>query len=212
MKTRIVIVAVFLAAAGGAVWWFLQPAPPPPDPVKIAAAPKPVEAPKPAPVVAPTKIAAPLAPPVAAPKPVASAPVATAQPAAATGTQAELNSAIDDISTMMQSGDMLGVMKKYMPPDQLAQIPPEQMAQMEQIMQQQAAVPQLQQMMQGMSQALGDLKNQTPEMNATGDKATYQLTMPAGALPPGVNLPPTQPVTFQKINGQWYIQNGPGGF
>ncbi len=207
------IILVFVLAAGGAVWWFLQPAPAEPaNPAKPAVvAPKPAEAAKAAPIiVTPTKVAAPIAPPVAAPK-IAAAPQPAPAPAA-NSVQVELNTAIDDMATMMQNGDMIAMMKKYMPPDELAQIPPEQMAQMEQMMQQQAAVPQLQQMLQSMSQSLSALKDQTPEMNAAGDQATYQMAMPAGILPPGANIPPTRPVTFKKIDGQWYIQNGPGGF
>lgn len=210
MKTRFVIVLVFLAAAGGAVWWFLQPAPAAAEPVKTAAAPKPAEAPKPAPLMAPTKIAAPIAPPVAAPKPVAMSQPAPAP--AANNVQAELNNTIDDMASMMQSGDMVALMKKYMLPEQLAKIPPEQMAQMEQMVKQQAAVPQVQQMLQGMSQAVSALKDQAPEMNAAGDQATYQMSMPASALPPGMTPPPPRPMTFQKVDGQWYIQGGPGGF
>jgi len=211
MKNRnFVIVLIFVLAAGGAAWWFLQSPAPAPEPVKTAAAPKPAEAPKPAPVKSITQVAAPIAPPVVAPaaKPAVAAQPAPAQPA--TGVQAELNAAIDDMTTMMQSGDMVGMMKKYMSPERLAQIPPEQLAQMEQVMQQQAQSPQMQQMFQAMSQSFAALKDQTPEMNAAGDQATYQMAIPASILPPGMAAPPPRPVTFQKVDGQWYI-NGPAG-
>jgi hypothetical protein len=88
---------------------------------------------------------------------------------------------------------------------------PEALAQM----QQQMASSQGQQMIQMMSSMIQSLKGQTPEMNAAGDQATYQMQMtpPPGMLPPGVNVPQrTIPMTFVKEDGKWYIKSNQGGF
>jgi hypothetical protein len=95
----------------------------------------------------------------------------------------------------------------YAPPDVLAQMPPEAKAQMEAYM----SDPRAQQQMQMMAQVFQGMKGQAPTINETGDKATYQVTPPAGMIPPGANVPQTIPVTFVKQNGRWYIGDGPGG-
>ena len=76
-------------------------------------------------------------------------------------------------------------------------------------MQQQMSSPEAQQMLQGMAQMFQSMKDQTPDINATGDQATYQMTPPAGMLPPGMPTPPPRPMTFVKIDGRWYIKNAP---
>ncbi len=206
MNTRnLLVLAVVAALVGGGVWYFVSsspqaPAQAAPAAKPAAAAPAPV-APKPA---VPTTVAAPKAPAV-----VASAKPAPA--AAPTGAMAdtikELDTTISDMTTMLQAGDMLGLMEKYMPPEQQAQITPEMRTQMQQMM----SSPQMQQQFQTMAQALQSLQGQTPTFNDAGDKATYQMTPPPGMIPPGVNAPATIPVSFIKINGRWYASNdGPG--
>jgi len=48
-------------------------------------------------------------------------------------------------------------------------------------------------------QVLQAMKDQTPEINDAGDVAIYKITDPTGR---GIEL---RPVTFHKVNGQWYL-------
>jgi len=206
MKPRSLVATVIAAAlVGGAVWYFTQPAAPAPAPVKTAEAPKAAAA---APVKPSTQIAPPIAPPVVAPapKPTAAQPAANPDPAAAkTDPQAELNTAIDDIISLLQSGNMMALFEKYATPEDQAKMPPEEKAQMEQMMSQPGA----QMMIQMMVSGIQSIKDQTPQMNAAGDEATYQMTMspPAGMGPAG-RAPQTEPMTFVKVDGKWYIKDG----
>ncbi|HTB62068.1 MAG TPA: RNA polymerase sigma factor [Opitutales bacterium] len=131
--------------------------------------------------------------------------------------QAELNAVIDDMASMYESGDWAGMINKYLSPDELAkqnlatqdaaqvsQAP--QQAAKAQAMQQMPSTPQGQQVIQGMVQMMLSMKTQSPELNATGDEATYQVTKPATDLGYGVVLPGgLKTVVFQKIDGRWYI-------
>lgn len=154
-------------------------------------------------VVAPTlpQVAAPMTSPaikpVTVPQPIVGDPAHNATPA-------ELNAAIDNVATLLQASDFVGVFE-YGPPADLAEIPPEQKAEMEQRIRQAMAIPLMQQMMQGLSQLVQDLKNQTPEINATGDQATYQMTLAPNMLPPGTNVPASMPMVFVKIDGKWHL-------
>jgi hypothetical protein len=76
-------------------------------------------------------------------------------------------------------------------------------------MEQEMSRPEAQQVMQGLAQMFQSMKDQTPEINATGDQVTYQMTPPASMLPPGMATPPSRPMTFEKIDGRWYIKDGP---
>jgi hypothetical protein len=123
-----------------------------------------------------------------------------------------LSFCIDDITTMLQSGNITGLIDNYAPPSILAQMPPEAKAQMEQYM----SDPRAQQQIQMMAQVFQGLKTVTPTMNDTGDKATYQVTPPPGMfdnvkLGPNGSIPASIPVTFVKQEGRWYIGEGPGG-
>jgi len=207
MKPKNLILAVVIVALVGlGPWWSTQPTATIPVKTAEVAAPAPVmvEAPK---QVAPPTIAAPIAPPVAQPAP---APQPVAADLAIDGAQAELNAAFDDIATMIQAGDFEGVSEKYATPTALAkieQIPQERQAAKKQAMQQMMSSPQGQQMKQVMTQKFQSLKNQTPEMNASGDEATYQLKATADLLPPGTAIPPPRPIGFVKIDGRWYAKN-----
>ncbi len=210
MKTQNLVLGaiVLLAAAGGAFWLLHAPAPVPAQ----ASAPAPATvAPTP-----PAEVKAPrVAMPTAAPAPVeAAAPVAAAEPATQPAPtngdpQAELSTAIPDIIGLLQAGDMVGLMERYGPPDEIAKMPPEQLAQMKQQMQTEMQNPQMQQMMQSMVQVFTAMKDQTPTYNAAGDRATYQVTPPAGASAPQ-GMP--NKISFKKIDGKWYgdDDNGDG--
>jgi hypothetical protein len=207
MKPRsIVILILVVGIAGAAAWWLLQP-PAVTAPEKVAETP-PAEAPeppKPTPPPAPApRVEAPAIQPAPAPAP-APEPVA-AQPASnpnQADPQLNLDTAIADICSRAQSGDLAGLLNDYISPDDQAKMPPGQFAQMQQMMQTMASSPQGQQMMQQLVQAFQGLQGQTPTYNDTGDKATYT------AVPPGGTTP--QPITFKKEDGRWYADMGDGG-
>ena len=206
---KLLPVVVIAGFVGFVAWLFHTPPPAAPVVAASTTTPKPA-APK---YLAPQSIAAPTAPPALKPgpaSPAATMPLAADNSGAST-VQTEVGAAIDDMVSLMQAGDLLTAMEKYMPPDELAKIPPEEKAMMEQQMQQAMAQPRMQQMMQSWSQGLQSLKDQTPQINATNDEATYQMTPPAGMIPPGANAPPTIPMVFQKIDGRWYVKPGNGG-
>jgi len=206
MKLRTILTILLVAGITiGAIWLLNKPAP---APEKAAEAPKTVAAPKMSSAPTP-QVAAPLAP--AVPKsetPQSASSADAAAPMAAAGDpHADLNFCIDDITTMLQTGNITGLIDNYAPPSVLAQMPPEAKAQMEQYM----SDPRAQQQLQMMAQVFQGLKTVTPTLNDTGDKATYQIVPPAGIAPPGTNLPATIPITFMKQDGRWYINDGPGG-
>ncbi len=208
---KFAIVLIFVLAAGGAAWWFRQLPAPTSDHPASAEAKSPIAVPL-APGKAPIAVSAPIARSVSPsiPKPTSTmAPTTSAQSAAMI--KEELNTTIAGIAALSQSGDMLAVMKTYTSPEELAQIPPEVMTQMERAVQIQAQNPDTQQIYRAMGEAFALLKDQIPEINAAGDEATYQLTVPAGTLPPGMTDPPPRPVTFQKIDGKWYLKRDAGG-
>jgi hypothetical protein len=195
MTRKLSIAAVVVVLVAGAVWLFWKPAPPPPAP-KVAEAPKAVAPKVTAPTVAPQVVAPTVAP--AVPK----ATVAEATPAKpAADPQAELNTALSDIISLIQSGDLVTAFERYAPPDELAKMSPDQKAQMEQEMSTQMSQPQAQQAMQMMVTVLQSMQTQTPTLNAAGDRATYQLSDPTGQSPEIV------PFSFQKIDGKWYVDS-----
>lgn len=211
MKLRTPLTILLVAGVTvGAIWLFNKPAA---APEKVAQAPAPAAAPKA--VFSPVpQVAAPLAPPV--PKSEESPSTTAAEEASAPinsgDPHGDLNFCIDDITTMLQAGNITGLIDNYAPPQVLAQMPPEARAQMEQYM----SDPKAQQQMQMIAQAFQSLKTVTPTMNDTGDKATYQIAPPPGMIPPGqmaqgASVPSTIPITFMKQDGRWYISDGPGG-
>jgi len=209
MKLRAPLTVILVAGVTiGAIWLFNKPAPAPEKtaqaPVAQTAAPKAAPAPVP-------KVAAPVAPvvPASGASPQLSAADAPA-PISSNDPHADLNACIDDIANMLQSGNIMGLVDNYAPPQVLAQMPPEAKAQMEAYL----SDPRAQQQIQMMAQVFQGLKGVAPTMNDAGDRATYQITPPAamaGALPPGTNMPETIPITFMKQDGRWYISDGPGG-
>jgi type IV secretory pathway VirB10-like protein len=207
MKPRSLVIFIIVAGiAGAAAWWLFQ-TPAAPAPEKVAETP-PVEAPKPPQATPPPppapRVEAPAIKPVQAPAP-APEPVA-AQPASNPNQgdpQLNLDTAIADICTRAQAGDLVGLMEDYISPDDQAKMPPGQFDQMKQMMQTMASSPQGQQMLQQLTQAFQGLQDQTPTYNDAGDRATYT------AIPPGGTTP--QPITFKKVDGRWYADMGAGG-
>jgi len=200
--------ALIVAVVGVGFWWYIfQPEPVAPVKTAAVAAPTPskVSAPTPAPA---TGITAPMANPVQLPQTVMTTPAQNDTQAA----QAELNVIIDDMAAMMRSGDMIGIALKYTPPDgRPSGIPPGKEAQaqaMQQVTQQMQADPRMQPIFEAQAQAMESIKDQQPVLNAAGDEATYQVSMPALTLPNGMSVPArTEPAIFIKIDGQWYIKD-----
>jgi hypothetical protein len=198
MNTRNAVLGVAaVGLIGVGIWWATRPAPTPvaEKPVAVAAAPAAPASKAAAPVV-PTKMT------VAAPVAHAVAPSASPQPAvavAASTTDANLKTAVDDLVRALETQDANAFVQDYIAPGLLdvaraaasarlgPNTPPEVRAQVEQAIQQQ--LPQMvQQMTQQISQdpraaesfqklgaALKQAANNPPEMNATGDRATYTL-------------------------------------
>ncbi len=207
MGRRILTIVLIAAATVGIIWYFKQPGaaapaqkaaePSKPAPATPAAAPKSTVA----------QIAAPKAPPVAIPNTVAKPAASTAVAAAPGDAQTELTTALDDMANIIQSGNIMALFDKYASPDDQAKMSPEERASLERQSSQMFSQPEGQQMLNVMATALQSLKDQAPELNATGDEATYQMTM---TPPPSVGggTTRTRPMTFVKVDGKWYIKGG----
>jgi hypothetical protein len=208
MKLRTPLTVLIVAGVTvGVIWLFNKPAPAADKTAQASSAAK--AAPRTAPIHV-AQVEAPVLPPVPASggSPQMNTPDAAA--ISSNDPHTDLNAAIDDITTMLQTGNISGLIDNYAPPQVLAQMPPEAKAQMEAYM----SDPQAQQQIQMMAQVFEGMKGTAPTMNDAGDRATYQITPPAamaGTLPAGATLPPTIPITFMKVDGRWYISDGPGG-
>ncbi len=198
MKPRSLITIVVVAALTlGVVWFLKQPAPEAP---KVATATK-AAAPAPAaPKASASLVVAPTAKPADKPAAKSADPVAKT---AASDSQKELNSTLSDISDMLNAGDVYGAVMRYLPPEMITQmtdsLPESERANLQGMIQQQMSQPGAQQGIQMMVQVVDSMKTMTPEINATGDKATYQISDPTG------RDTKTEPFTLQKIDGKWYV-------
>jgi hypothetical protein len=163
------------------------------------------------------KAAAPSSPAPAA-APVVPQGRATATPAAVKNPQADLSTAIRDIVRLVRAGDNASFMEAYFAPNYL------DAAELKQIQANQDANrsnpayrqdPFEIQFQELLSQAYADLEQQKPELNSTGDEATYQWRRPATMeIAPGeqnvwVRETTPSPLTFIKINGKWYFKARP---
>ena len=204
MKFRLVVFAAILAAGAGLFWWLNPTAAPAPEPVKAAAAPSPANPANKLADITPTPKPTAIAPPQAPPATLSTAPAAdpAAPPAKKVDAQANLDTAIPDLATLLQTGDLVTAFENYTLPDDLAQIPPERIVEVEDQLRALVTNPQIQPRLQIISQMLDTFKAQTPTYNDTGDRATYQVPGLGG----GGNG-----FSFQKVDGRWYIsQNGMG--
>jgi hypothetical protein len=201
-----VIVALVIAIFGIGFWLYPRPAP---LQVKTSVLTTPPTVSK---YVAPPTIAAPIIPP--APKPV-TAPIADTPPVAnpapdSADPQADLKTAIPDIARLLRAGDTVGFRQTYTPPDELAQLGPQYIQQLQARVQQRQAQaaqdPDLQQELQkineGAAEAWEAIEDQTPTFNAAGDEATYQYMLPGVGDAPGAQVPRV----FVKIDGKWYLK------
>lgn len=109
-----------------------------------------------------------------------------------------MNTTLSDLVGLLQSGDFVTAFERYMPPEMLAQLPPEQKSMIEQ---QLAAGPPpgAQQDIQMMVIVLQGMQTQTPTFNEAGDRATYQISDPTG------RNTDTKPLSMRKIDGKWYV-------
>ncbi|HTB63681.1 MAG TPA: sigma-70 family RNA polymerase sigma factor [Opitutales bacterium] len=146
-------------------------------------------------------IAAPALPPAP------SVAVATGTTSAATSSatvndpQAELSTALPDLITLIQNGDLFTAYMRYMPPSYFASMPQnvkDQLAQQEANL---LADPNTAPRRQQLVQALQAMQTLVPTMNAAGDTATYDLPFPAGN-------PDVQKISFIKVDGKWYLSPG----
>ncbi len=149
-----------------------------------------------APAVAQPVVSAPTLPPVAPP---AAKSAASAAPTAVSSPQAELNSSMDEIIAVLQTGDAVTAFERFLSPEFLANLTPEMKATFEQQIQAQLATPKGQAGMQQMIEVLQGMKTQAPELNGASDRATYPIPDPSGihSFPPQID--------FQKIDGKWYV-------
>ena len=199
MKLRVAAFVVILIAATGALIWWLNPSTAEAPAVNItapAASPAPA-ATKLAVIMPPTPKPATIAPPTAAPvTEVAVAGAAPKSPAKKADSQASLDTAIPDLANLLQSGDLVTAFENYTLPDDLAQIPPERIVEVEDQLRALVTNPQIQPRLQLISQMLDTFKGQTPTYNDAGDRATYQM--------PGLGAGGAT-FSFQKVGDHWYI-------
>ncbi len=217
MNKRNTLLAVVAAAAIAAgIWWWQQSKVAPVTPAPVAASPATPPPAKLAVAIVPPKtpIAAPMAPPVtvtASAKP-GPAAVATIDPS--------LKAAVSDLIATLERQDMDGFVQNYLAPNlletalssaksRMANASPAVQAQLEQTLQQQmpqiiqqitqqiAQDPKREQGFEKMAAAL-KLVQDSPEMNAAGNQATYKINP---NKEPGV--PPS--VVMVNHDGKWAL-------
>lgn len=198
VKFRSLISIVVVAALTLGVVFLFKPATP--EAPKPAAVAKPAAQKPDAPKAAGSQVVAPVVKPADKP---GDKPTATAAKPATADPQKELNTALTDITDLLAAGDLYGAMMRYLPPDMITQmmdrLPESERANFQQMVQQQMSDPEAQQGIQMMVQVVDSMKTMAPEMNAAGDKATYQISDPSGQDTKVV------PFSFQKIDGKWYV-------
>jgi RNA polymerase sigma factor (sigma-70 family) len=209
-KNKIILAAVILLMIAAAWLFHLHS---PPEAVTATKANGEVVAPRNVAVM--TKVP-PIAGPVLKSGPAASAstsPIGTPPAESAADIQAELKNVIRDIARLERSGDLATLHETYSPPDELD---PNQI-QNERNMQADLASNNpstgqegkvvVQKIYEAGAQAYEALLDQTPKLNAAGDKATYKYWMPTDSDEEKGTFTGTGDYTtlvFVKINGKWY--------
>ncbi len=200
-----VIVAVVIVCLG--IWWGTWPTVAAPE--RTAEAPTLGKADATPKHVAPQTIAPPVVPPM--PKPDAVPVAATPTLAAEADPQADLKTSLADVARLHRAGNQAEAYRIYAPPDkfepvlyQAMQDDDERSAQISEMQQS------VQQLRDTIARSWEALEYQTPTFNDTGNEATYlkQGIIPStdGGFAVGGNA---DPVTFIKINGKWYLKDGP---
>ena len=204
LKFKIGLAAAIILAAVLAIFWW---------PAGLSTAPAPTAAlaiklPTATPPAKPTRVAFPVAPPAAP-----ATAVATAAPNPTTGTatalsgdpQAEIGTAVDDIISLLRSSEILAFYEKYTSPADQAKWSAAQRAEYARVDAMVKANPSADGRTESLIGGFESMKNQTPQMNAAGDEATFQFIMQP---PPGMNAPPkVAPMVMVKIDGKWYLKN-----
>ncbi len=136
---------------------------------------------------------------------------ATVEAAKAIDPQSDLDNVISEMTTQLQGGDLFTVFKTFISPRMLKLMSPENLANMEKIINEALQDPESKAQMNLMINGLIALKSHTPTMNADGTQATYTLTpIPHDpSKPPTGAHPPLLSVRFDKIDGKWYISTVP---
>ncbi|HTB63695.1 MAG TPA: sigma-70 family RNA polymerase sigma factor [Opitutales bacterium] len=160
-----------------------------------------IAAPKPAAVASPVMLSA---PPPAVATATTPSPAAGSTDASTGNPQAEIDTAVDDIISLLRSSEILIFYEKYTSPGDKANWtagPPDA------YVREDAAVkanPSGGGMTESMISGFESMKGQTPQMNAAGDEATFQFTMQP---PPGMDAPPrVTPMVMVKVDGKWYLK------
>lgn len=194
-KTKIILAGIIVAILGGAVavcWTQLTEAPPRVDLGHNMG---------PAPASTSAKPAAQVAAPIADAVPAGTANGAV--PPTASDPQADLNTAIPDLISLIQSDQLLTAIKRYMPPAYFEQMPQAVQDQLEQQEQNLLADPNMAEHRRDAVNALQSMIHMTPLLDQAGDRATYRLD--SDTANPG-HLP--QEISFVKIDGKWYLVPG----
>ncbi len=200
-KTKIIttsVILLLLALTMANKWWSPPDVPTPgPTPApaaettaatKISPETKPSALPAANPVA---QVQAPIvepAPTVKTPAAAASAEAQSATPAAAADPQIEINSAMNDFATLLESGDYATAVGTYM------QLPPGMSGQ--QLVDSLSKNPDFPNTVQMLIDATNAAKTSAPSYNDTGDLVTYKLQTPTD----GKTM-----VRWKKIDGKWYV-------
>lgn len=210
MKTRIIAALVICAAAAGIAWYILNPSTTPvvDKPAVAASAPKPADKPntvEPPKAIVPARVAAPVAPPVAASAPARAVAATAAKPAFDLSNpqpQSDIKNCIAQSLALLESRDIVGILKTLMPPDAMQQmIASGRVSSVEDIAAMYRQRPDFEQKLSQMQLMLDSIKDETPDISADGQSATYHVA-------PGVVNPTNDKgdATFIMVNGNWYLK------
>jgi len=191
---NIAVAAIAVLIAVGVSWWLVMPTASSSKPAAISLAP--LNSPA---NPSPTTPASPSAAPTP-PSGVAASPAPTANtPAFPDEIRRELPTLIGDMARRLDTGDLAGFIAISATPDQLQIALKQKNLTLEQFAQNAILQPGFPEQMKNTSATLHSIQFAKPDMNPTGDLATYVLS------PPPANGPKV--LIFKKVNGLWYVQN-----
>jgi len=195
--------ALVACLTAGVAWW-LWPAAPVPAKTPVVQLPTPPEVTAISPDLLPPEEAAmppgilpPEEPAEPLPAPAADAPV----PPPMFDPQAELSTTIPAMIQALNSGEDIW---EFGARFSLGRLPPQVTAALTMFKQDPAYQAAMRQQMESMVVALQSIQNVTPVYDATGDQATYTLSVPLN-IGGAVNK---NTLSFVKLNGQWFLKGG----
>ncbi len=202
MKSRnYTLMAIFIAAVTLVHWWFNLPGPLTKTSVDSgnlpgALAPRAI-------LPASQNSHPPPTESVARPEITGPAPAPAVEPTPSADPQSSLKTAIPDLVRRLRSGDRVDAYKAYTPPNEFdAQIIQQMQESQLQALAVAAQDPAFRQILQKnqdeVAQAYEALEDQTPTLDATGDEATYEISMPGSGK---------GPVIFVNVDGKWYLRH-----